>query len=85
VPHPGRRLPRRLVQLYAGLALYGLSIALLVRSELGLMPWSVLDQGLSRSTGLSLGTVSILVGVVVLLSWVPLRQRRAWARSATSW
>jgi uncharacterized membrane protein YczE len=70
-----RRLPRRLVQLYAGLALYGLSIALLVRSELGLMPWSVLDQGLSRSTGLSLGVVSILVGVVVLLTWVPLRQR----------
>jgi uncharacterized membrane protein YczE len=71
----GRRLPRRLTQLYAGLALYGFSIALLVRSELGLMPWSVLDQGLSRSTGLSLGVVSILVGVVVLLSWVPLRQR----------
>lgn len=71
----GRRLPRRLVQLYAGLTLYGLSIALLVRAELGLMPWSVLDQGLSRSTGLMLGTVSILVGAVVLLTWVPLRQR----------
>lgn len=70
-----RRLPRRLTQLYAGLVLYGLSIALLVRAELGLMPWSVLDQGLSRSTGLSLGTVSILVGAVVLLSWLPLRQR----------
>lgn len=71
----GRRLPRRLVQLYAGLVLYGLSIALLVRAELGLMPWSVLDQGLSRSTGLTLGTVTVLVGVVVLLTWVPLRQR----------
>jgi uncharacterized membrane protein YczE len=55
--------------------LYGLSIALLVRSELGLMPWSVLDQGIARSTGLSLGTVSIVVGAVVLLTWVPLRQR----------
>lgn len=74
-PPRGRRLPRRLGQLYAGLAVYGFSIALLVRSELGLMPWSVLDQGLSRSTGLSLGTVSILVGAVVLLSWIPLRQR----------
>jgi len=71
----GRRLPRRLGQLYAGLALYGLSIALLVRAELGLVPWSVLDQGLSRSTGLTLGTVSILIGAVVLFTWVPLRQR----------
>lgn len=74
-PPRGRRLPRRLVQLYAGLVLYGFSIAVLVRSELGLMPWSVLDQGLSRSTGLSLGTVTILVGAVVLLAWIPLRQR----------
>jgi uncharacterized membrane protein YczE len=71
----GRRLPRRLTQLYVGLVLYGLSIAVLVRAELGLMPWSVLDQGLSRSTGLSLGVVSILVGAVVLLTWFPLRQR----------
>lgn len=75
VPVRGRRLPRRLVQLYAGLVAYGLSIALLVRAELGLMPWSVLDQGLSRSTGASLGLVSVLVGAVVLLAWVPLRQR----------
>jgi uncharacterized membrane protein YczE len=71
----GRRLPRRLVQLYAGLALYGLSIALLVQAQLGLMPWSVLDQGISRTTGISLGTSTILVGAVVLLAWVPLRQR----------
>jgi uncharacterized membrane protein YczE len=71
----GRRLPRRLVQLYAGLALYGLSIALLVQAQLGLMPWSVLDQGIARSTGISLGTSTILVGALVLLAWVPLRQR----------
>lgn len=80
VPVPGtvaprRRLPRRSVQLLAGLVLYGLSIALLVRAELGLMPWSVLDQGVARSTGLTLGTVTILVGAAVLLLWVPLRQR----------
>jgi uncharacterized membrane protein YczE len=71
----GGRWPRRLLQLYVGLALYGLSIALLARSALGLMPWSVLDQGISRSTGISLGAASIAVGVVVLLAWVPLRQR----------
>lgn len=68
-------MTRRLVQLYLGLVLYGLSMALLVRSELGVMPWDVLHQGLARQTGLSLGTVTILVGVVVLLAWVPLRER----------
>jgi uncharacterized membrane protein YczE len=70
-----RRLPRRLVQLYAGLVLYGLSMALLVRSSLGVMPWDVLHQGLSRSSGLSLGLVTAVVGAVVLLGWIPLRQR----------
>ncbi len=74
-PRTDGRWPRRLLQLYAGLALYGLSIALLARSALGLMPWSVLDQGISRSTGISLGASSVLVGVVVLLAWLPLRQR----------
>ena len=77
-PPPARtdgRWPRRLLQLYVGLALYGLSIALLARSALGLMPWSVLDQGIARTTGISLGASSIAVGVVVLLAWVPLRQR----------
>lgn len=70
----GRRLPRRLVQLYLGLALYGVSMALLVRSTLGVMPWDVLHQGLSRQIGWSLGTVSIAVGALVLLAWIPLRQ-----------
>jgi len=83
VPGPARPAPRRrtlvmgrrLAQLYAGLALYGLSMALLVRAELGVMPWDVLHQGLSRTVGGSLGTVSIVVGALVLLLWVPLRQR----------
>jgi uncharacterized membrane protein YczE len=70
-----RRLPRRLVQLYAGLALYGASMAMLVRAELGVMPWDVLHQGIARHLGGSLGTVSIAVGALVLLLWVPLRER----------
>ena len=74
-PVPTRRLPRRLVQLYAGLVLYGISMAMLVRSSLGVMPWDVLHQGISRQTGLSLGLVTMLVGVAVLLGWFPLRQR----------
>ena len=70
----GRRLTRRLVQLYAGLALYGASMALLVRSTLGVTPWDVLHQGLARHLGWSLGTVVIVVGAVVLVLWIPLRQ-----------
>jgi uncharacterized membrane protein YczE len=71
----GRRLPRRLVQLYLGLVLYGFSMALLVRARLGVMPWDVLHQGISRTVGGSLGSVSIVVGALVLLLWIPLRQR----------
>ncbi|MEU0548076.1 hypothetical protein [Micromonospora sp. NPDC005979] len=66
---------RRLSQLYAGLALYGVSMALMVRSHLGLDPWDVFHQGLSELTGLSFGTVTIVVGALVLLLWIPLRQR----------
>ena len=68
-------MSRRLVQLYAGLVLYGLSMALMVRSTLGVMPWDVLHQGLARRLGWSMGTVIIVVGVLVLLAWIPLRQR----------
>ncbi|WP_329032181.1 hypothetical protein OIE71_04330 [Streptomyces sp. NBC_01725] len=71
----GKRLPRRLVQLYVGLTLYGVSSALLVRGGLGLEPWGVLHQGLSELTGLTMGVVSIIVGAVVLLLWIPIRQR----------
>jgi uncharacterized membrane protein YczE len=70
-----RRPVRRLLQLYLGLALYGVSMALLVRSSLGVMPWDVLHQGLARQIGWSLGAVTVLVGALVLLAWFPLRQR----------
>jgi uncharacterized membrane protein YczE len=79
MPDAGRvtfpRPVRRLVQLYAGLLLYGASMALLVRASLGVMPWDVLHQGLARQLGWSLGAVTVLVGALVLLAWVPLRQR----------
>ncbi len=71
----GRSLPRRLAQLYAGLLLYGLSMGFFVRARLGVMPWDVLHQGLARWVHVSLGTMTILVGAVVLLGWIPLRQR----------
>ncbi|WP_019900881.1 YczE/YyaS/YitT family protein [Salinispora arenicola] len=69
------RPARRLTQLYAGLTLYGVSMALLIRSGLGLDPWDVFHQGLAGHTGLSFGTVTIAVGTLVLLLWIPLRQR----------
>src|SRR2546421_12925283 len=67
--------PRRLVQLYAGLVLYGASAAMLLLAGLGVDPWDVLHQGLSRQFGLGVGTWAIIVGAIVLLLWVPLRQR----------
>ncbi len=70
-----RRLARRLSQLFVGLALYGVSLALVLRAGLGLAPWDVLHQGLARLTGHSIGTVLIAVSFLVLLAWVPLRQR----------
>jgi uncharacterized membrane protein YczE len=69
------RLPRRLVQLLAGLTLYGVSMALMVEAGLGLDPWDVFHQGLAERTGLTFGTVTIIVGAAVLLLWIPLRQR----------
>lgn len=65
---------RRFTQLQLGLLLYGLSIALMVRSGLGMNPWGVFHLGLSQVTGISLGMVVNGVGALVLLVWIPLRQ-----------
>ena len=67
-------LLRRVVQLYVGLVIYGLAAALQLRSRLGLDPWDVFHQGLANRVGLAIGTVVIIVGAVVLLGWIPLRQ-----------
>ncbi len=66
---------RRLVQLYAGLVGYGISAATVIQAGLGNLPWDVFHQGVARHTGLSIGTVSIAVGALALLLWIPLRQR----------
>lgn len=68
-------LRRRLPRLLPGLVACGTGLALMVLADLGLGPWEVLHQGLSRHTGVPIGTVGIAVGFVVLLAWVPLRQR----------
>jgi uncharacterized membrane protein YczE len=71
VTEPRERVPR----LVAGLVLCGLGIAFMVAADLGLAPWSVLDQGISGHTGIPIGTVSIIVGALVLAAWIPLRER----------
>ena len=71
-----RRAPvRRCGQLLAGLVLYGVSMAMLSRSHLGLFPWDVLTDGLTKRTGLTFGTITAIVSLVVMLLWIPLRQR----------
>ncbi|SPU54955.1 Uncharacterized BCR, YitT family COG1284 [Brevundimonas vesicularis] len=74
-------MTRRLIQLFAGLFLYGLSIALIVRADLGLDPWDVLNQGVfeqfAKPAGVSFGIVVNLIGMAVLLLWIPLRQKPA--------
>jgi len=68
-------VPRRLIQLFTGLVLYGISDSMLLLAGLGVDPWDVLHQGLARRTSVPVGTWAIIVGVVVLLLWIPLRQR----------
>ena len=68
-------LARRLLQLYLGLALYGASAALIILSALGNDPWDVLHQGLSRQTGIGTGIWVCIAGALVMLLWIPLRQR----------
>lgn len=65
----------RAIQLMVGLVLYGVSLAMLLLSSLGNSPWDVLHQGLARTFGGGTGTWSIVAGAVVLLAWIPLRQR----------
>ena len=66
---------QRSVRLMAGLVLFGLSLALLVKANLGLDPWNVFSQGVSRQTGLTLGQVVVLSSLAILACWIPLRQR----------
>ncbi|MER7753598.1 hypothetical protein [Kitasatospora sp. NPDC097643] len=68
-------LGRRIPQLALGLGLYGASMALMLRSGLGLDPWDVLHQGLQRTLGLSVGAWVTICGALVLLLWIPIRQR----------
>jgi uncharacterized membrane protein YczE len=63
------------VQLLVGLFLYGIAVAAIVRAEIGVGPWEVLTQGLMKQTGLSFGLLTNLTGAIVLLLWIPIRQK----------
>lgn len=71
---PRSELRIRLPRLFVGLVACGTGVASMVRAGLGLGPWEVLHQGIAGRTGLTIGTISILVAFVVLLGWIPLRQ-----------
>src|SRR3954468_12220654 len=69
------RLGRRLPQLYVGLVAYGVSLAMMVRGDLGLAPWDVLHSGLTKHLPITLGQAVVLMSFVVLLLWIPLREK----------
>ena len=69
------RLGRRLPQLYVGLVAYGVSLALMVRGDVGLAPWDVLHSGLTRYLPITFGEAVVLMSFVVLLLWIPLREK----------
>lgn len=72
-PRPG--VVERVARLAVGLPLYGFGCALIVEANLGLDPWSVLSQGIARHTGIGMGWITVAVGALLLLAWIPLRQR----------
>lgn len=71
----GRRIVRRASQLMIGLFLYGIGIAFIIRGMVGAAPWDVLTQGIATHIPLTFGTITILLSGIVLLMWIPLRQR----------
>ncbi|MGV8911756.1 MAG: YczE/YyaS/YitT family protein [Rhodoglobus sp.] len=68
-------MARRVAQLAVGLFLYGFAIALMIRAEIGVAPWDVLGQGVSLVTGIPFGFVTNIIGLIVLLLWIPIRQK----------
>ncbi|MCW2791823.1 MAG: hypothetical protein JWO76_921 [Nocardioides sp.] len=68
------RLTRRLTQLYVGLVLYGVSLGMMFRGDLGLAPWDVLHSGLIRHLPITIGQAVVVMSFVVLVLWIPLRE-----------
>lgn len=79
-----RSLPIRLVTLLAGLFVYGLGVALTVHAGIGIAPWDVLAQGISKQTGLSFGVATVAVSIIVLICWIPLKVKPGFATVANA-
>ena len=76
LPLPDRaELRRRVPRLIVGLVSFGWGIALMVTADLGLSPWAVFHQGIETKTGIPIGTVGIITGLIVLSLWIPLKER----------
>jgi len=75
IPIRGKNLRRRFVQLIIGLVLFGVGIAMMLQSGLGLPPWDVLHQGLTEEFGITVGIWSIIISVAILVLWLPLREK----------
>lgn len=75
LPLPGDRLPERILRCLVGLALFGLGISMFITSKLGVAPWDVFHQGISRKTGIPVGIVIEITGVFILLLWIPLKEK----------
>lgn len=72
---PRLLMTRRIIQLLIGLVLYGFAISMMLRAAIGVSPWDVLSQGITKQTGIPFGVVTNLVGALVLLLWIPIRQK----------
>jgi uncharacterized membrane protein YczE len=71
----GPKFFQRFLRLNVGLFIYGLGLALMIEARIGIAPWDVFAQGISKQTDVSYGTASVIVSVLVLLCWIPLKQR----------
>ena len=79
-----RSLPIRLLTLFAGLFVYGLGVALTVHAGIGIAPWDVLGQGIAIQTGLSFGVSTVIVSIIVLMCWIPLKVEPGFATVANA-
>jgi uncharacterized membrane protein YczE len=78
LPLPADRLPARFLRCIVGLAMFGVGISMFLAADVGVAPWDVLHQGLSRKTGIPVGIVIEITGVIILLLWIPLREKMGW-------
>jgi uncharacterized membrane protein YczE len=78
LPLPTDRLPERLVRCAIGLAMFGVGISMFLTAKLGVAPWDVFHQGVSKHSGIPVGIVIEITGVCILLLWIPLREKMGW-------